>query len=188
MVRIGLLLLTISILSSLGYGQSGTPLRIVTSLPATCNPGTGNHAGEVIGLRTGNITVVKFCYDTNKWGSADVRVIGWGFGDVATGSALTTSEVGYITVPFACSIVGWHIMVDTGTATVKVWRVNGGTTLPTVNNSINTSGVAISSGTKIDSTTVSDFTSTSLALNDTLGISLFAVATAKQITFQLDCR
>lgn len=119
----------------------------------------------------------------------NMRSLGWGFGDLATGSALTTSEVGYITVPFACTITGWHIMADAGTVTIKTARVNGGTALPTVgSNSISTSGVSLSTGTKIDSTTVTDFTSTAIAVNDTLGFFITTVATAKQITFQLDCQ
>lgn len=110
------------------------------------------------------------------------------FGDAVTGAALTTAEVQYITIPFACTITGWHVMADAGTATIKTARVNGGTALPTVaSNSISTSGVSLASGTKIDSTTVTDFTSTAVAANDTLGFFLTAVATAKQITFQLDC-
>jgi hypothetical protein len=118
-----------------------------------------------------------------------VRALGWSYGDVATGSALTTSEVGYITVPYACTITGWHIMADAGTVTIKTARVNGGTALPTVgSNSISTSGVSLSSGTKIDSTTVTDFTSTAISANDTLGFFITAVATAKQITFQIDCK
>jgi hypothetical protein len=116
------------------------------------------------------------------------RVLGWAFGDVATGAALTTNEVGYITVPFACTITGWHIMADAGTVTIKTARVNSGTALPTIgSNSISTSGVSLASGTKIDSTTVTDFTSTAIAANDTLGFFITTVATAKQITFQLDC-
>ena len=117
------------------------------------------------------------------------KVIGYAFGDAVTGSALTTAEVGYVTVPFACTITGWHIMSTTAeTITFKVWRVNGGTALPTVANSINTSGVSLSSGTKVDSTTVTDFTSTAIAANDTLGFSLTAVTASKQVTFQLDCK
>lgn len=116
------------------------------------------------------------------------RALGWAFGDVATGSTLTTSAVGYLTAPFACTVTGWHIMADAGTVTIKTARVNGGTALPTVgSNSISTSGVALSSGTKIDSTTLTDFTSTTIAANDTLGFFITAVATAKQVTFQLDC-
>jgi hypothetical protein len=116
------------------------------------------------------------------------RSLGWSFGDVATGSALTTSEVGYITVPHACTLTGWHIMADSGTVTVKTARVNGGTALPTIgSNSISTSGISLASGTKIDSTTLTDFTSTAIAQNDTLGFFITAVSGAKQVTVSLDC-
>lgn len=116
------------------------------------------------------------------------RSLGWSYGDVATGSALTTSEVGYITVPYACTIIGWHIMADAGTVTIQTARVNGGTALPTLgSNSISTAGVSLSTGTKVDSSTVSDFTSTSIAANDTLGFFITAVSGAKQVTFSLDC-
>lgn len=133
------------------------------------------------GVKVTTTTGVVSSYSLN-------RSLGWSFGDAATGSALTTSEVGYITVPFACTVTGWHIMVDSGTATIKVARVNGGTALPTVgSNSISTSGVSLSTGTKVDSTTLTDFTSTAIAANDTLGYFVTAVSGAKQITFSLDC-
>ena len=155
---------------------SGTNLSLES--PFACNSVTTNSITLVL---NGTVwTEVSRTYSST-------RALGWAFGDVVTGSALTTAAVGYVTVPFACTITGWHIMADAGTVTVKVWRVNAGTALPTVSNSINTSGVALASGTKIDSTTVTDFTSTAIAANDTLGFSLFAVATAKQVTFQLDC-
>jgi hypothetical protein len=115
------------------------------------------------------------------------RSLGYAFGDASTGSALTTSEVGYVYAPFSCAVTGWYIGADAGTATVKVWRVNGGTALPTSANSINTSGVSLSTGTQVHSTTVTDFTSTAIAAGDVLGFNLSAVSTAKQITFQLDC-
>jgi hypothetical protein len=59
--------------------------------------------------------------------------------------------------------------------------------VPTSANYINTSGIAISSGTKVDSTTVTDFTSTAIAANDTLGYFLIATSGPKQLTVQLDC-
>lgn len=119
-----------------------------------------------------------------------VRSLGWSYGDTATGVALTTSEVGYITVPFSCTITGWHIMADAGTVTIKTARVaTGGTVLPTIaSNSISTSGVSLSTGTLINSTTLTDFTSTTINAGDTLGFFITAAATAKQVTFSLDCR
>lgn len=198
-----LLIIPILFLSQLLFAQNQvvksiqwSPTLIVSTLPSAS---TNKSRVFIItnGINSSDCTVgggtfKVFCFSNGTTyeavGGSALRSIGMGFGDAATGSALTTAEVGYVTVPYACTIVGWHMMVDAGTATIKVWRVNGGTALPTVANSINTNGVSISSGTKIDSTTVSDFTSTSIAANDTLGISIFAVSTAKQLTFQLDCR
>lgn len=119
-----------------------------------------------------------------------IKPIGCIFGDVATGSALTTSETCYVrNQGAACTIVGFSILTDAGTATVKTWRVaTGGTAIPTVANTISTSGVAISTGTALYSATVTDWTSTAIAANDLLAFNLSSVATAKQITFQVDCQ
>ncbi len=120
------------------------------------------------------------------------HAVGTIIGDV-TGSALTTSQLAYYfeahdAVP--CTITGWHISVDAGTITIKTADVaTGGTVNPTlVSNSISTSGVSISSGTKVDSTTLTDFTSTTISPGDELGFFITAVSTAKQVTFSLDCR
>jgi hypothetical protein len=113
------------------------------------------------------------------------------FGDAATGSALTTSEAGYFTVPtaYSCTIIGYHILVDSGTATIKIAKVNGGTALPTVaSNAISTSGLSISTGAKLDSTTLTDFTTTAVAANDTLGFFITAASGPKQLTISLDCQ
>lgn len=155
----------------------------VAQLESPTFSGTPTAPTAVAGTNTTQLATTAFVQTRASQTSA----LGYTFGDAATGSALTTSEVGYITVPYACTITGWHIMADSGTATVKVARINGGTALPTISNSINTSGVSLSTGTKIDSTTVTDFTSTAIAKNDTLGFFLTAVSGAKQITFQLDC-
>jgi hypothetical protein len=168
-----------------------------SSSPALC-PSTTTLLIGVGGANCTTLTTVKVATqsaDDNSTSAATTayvdrtvtRSLGWIFGNAVTGSTLTTAEVGYITVPYACTIKGYHIMADAGTATVKTWRVNGGTALPTVSNSISTSGVSLSSGTKVDSATVTDFTSTSVATNDTLGFNLSSVSGAKQITFQLDC-
>ena len=137
------------------------------------------------------------CTDANKnltttgcavGSSRLIRSLSWVYGNLATGPKLTTSEIGYITVPFACTIVGWHIMADAGTATIRTARVNGGENLPTLTaNAISTSGVSLSRGNKIDSSSVTDFKSKAIVPNDTLGFFLTEVAKAKQITFSIDC-
>jgi hypothetical protein len=57
------------------------------------------------------------------------------------GLALSAGKTTYRTIPYACTIQAWNITADTGTATIKIWRIATGTAIPTVANSINTSGV-----------------------------------------------
>jgi hypothetical protein len=91
-------------------------------------------------------------------------------------------------VPFACTINGYSLAIDTGTITVKWWKKATGTAIPTVSDSINTSGVSISSGTKKDSATLSDFTTTSVAANDSLIMDITAVTGATIVNGSLSCQ
>lgn len=110
-----------------------------------------------------------------------------GFTKDGGGVAITTGKIkGYYTAPFAGAITAWSIGADAGTCTVKVWKIATGTAVPTVANVINTSGVALSSGTYVRSTTLSDFTTVAVAANDIFAFTITAVATATEITFQLE--
>jgi hypothetical protein len=103
------------------------------------------------------------------------------------GSPLTSGVTKYLTVPFACTISAWNIVVDTGTATIRVWEAATGTTIPTASNSISTSGVSIGTGTAISSTATGDFTTTAVSANDILGFNLYAVSSASYVNFILEC-
>jgi hypothetical protein len=113
-------------------------------------------------------------------GGAGVRTIGFSSIYPAVGQQGT-----YVVFPAAGTITGWSVVADTGTATVKVWKIASGTAAPTVANNINTSGVSLSSGTAIISSTVSDFTTTSVAANDIFAFNLTAVSGATKLDFQL---
>lgn len=102
------------------------------------------------------------------------------------GSAVANGSTIYLGCPYAGSITAYTIMVDTGTCTIKTWKVASGTAIPTVSNSISTSGVAISSGTAIRSTTLSDFTTTTVAANDLIAFNITAISGATKITFLLE--
>jgi hypothetical protein len=120
--------------------------------------------------------------------SARTRAIAFTIGDPG-GSALTAASTttAYVTVPFACTISAYNLLVDAGTITVKFWKVATGTAIPTSANSINTSGVSISSGTAIHSSTVTDFTSTAVSANDILAVNVTTVATAKFLNAVIEC-
>ncbi len=112
---------------------------------------------------------------------SEVRTVGF----TAEGTITTGKQKGFIVVPYAATITGWSIVVDAGTATVKVWKIAAGTAKPTIANVINTNGVAIATGTAIESTTLSDFTSVAVAAGDILAFDLTAVSGVAEITFQL---
>lgn len=125
----------------------------------------------------------------NCVGGGIVRALSFTIGDPA-GSALTSgaTTTDYVTIPFACTLNAWNLVIDAGTITVKFWKVATGTAIPTSSNSINTSGVAISTGTAIHSTTMTDFTSTTVSANDIMAMNVTTVATAKYVNAVLECQ
>lgn len=114
------------------------------------------------------------------------RAIAFNFG-TPEGSALSTNLVRYMVVPYACTISGYSIAADSGTVTVKFWKVASGTALPTVANVISTSGVSLSTGTVVESSTTSDFTTTTVTAGDIIAATNTATSAAKFIQAELKC-
>lgn len=104
----------------------------------------------------------------------------------STTSPTTGQQGSYVVTPCAGTITAWNIVADAGTATVKAWKIAAGTTAPTIANVINTSGVSLSSGTAVRSTTLSDFTTTTVTANDIWAFDMTAVATATKLLFALE--
>lgn len=103
------------------------------------------------------------------------------------GTALTTSSKCYTTVVFGCTIVAWNILVDTGTATVGIWKIATGTAVPTVTNTIVASAPpAISTGTAKHSTTLTSWTTT-VSANDIVGFNLDSVSGATFLDIKVEC-
>ena len=103
------------------------------------------------------------------------------------GSALSTATSIPFSIPTSCTAAAWKISVDAGTATVKFWKIATGTAIPTVSDSINTSGIAISTGTHVRSTTMTDFTDTSWTAGDILRVAITAVSTATMLNVGVEC-
>ena len=118
-------------------------------------------------------------------GAGPMRAIGATF--TASGG-LVSGFTGYVTVPFACTINAWNILVDTGTATVDIWKIATGTAIPTVANTITASAIpAITTGTAIHSTTLTGWTTT-VAANNIFGFNLKAVSSATQVNASIGCQ
>jgi hypothetical protein len=162
----------------------------------TNGPGylTANAVTSVFG-RTGAVAAAANDYSFAQLSGAAVaaqvpanvraRAVGWSFS--GGGSALTAQTSGAAAATFACTISAWTLTVDTGTATIDVWKIATGTAIPTVANTITASAVpAIASGTALRSTTLTGWT-TSVAANDILVFKLSAVASATLATLVLEC-
>lgn len=104
------------------------------------------------------------------------------------GSVLSVGTTVYLPdVPFACSISGWALAVDQGTATVDVWVGADSTSLPTAANSV--TGAArpsIATGNRIRSTALSSW-STLIPAHSSLAFALTAVSGATQATISVEC-
>lgn len=145
----------------------------------TANCTQGRHI--YLQTTTGNMW---HCTATNTWGEvggggsgAIIRQYGGSFTNSGATIAATVYSLGQ-RVTAACTIAGWSIGIpkaDTGTATVKFVRVAAGTGAPGSGNEINTNGVALSTGTWVYSTTVTDFTDTTLDAGDIVGAALTVV-------------
>jgi hypothetical protein len=112
---------------------------------------------------------------------SDYGTIGFG----KTGTPSTGVIETYRVMEWAGTLTGWSISVDAGTATVKFWKVATGTAVPTVSNVINTSGVAISTGTHVKSTTVTDFSDTTFDIGDIVACAITAISGVGNISVQL---
>ena len=116
------------------------------------------------------------------------RLISHTFG--GQGTTLTAGSVRYLAdVPYACTLQGWAVAADQGTATVDVWRANDGTSLPTVTNSITAGApMVLTPGARIRSTSMPGW-QTSIANHSILAFSLVSVAGAPtQVSVTLDCQ
>lgn len=119
--------------------------------------------------------------------TASIKSSGFGASFDGGGSAIATNATAYMTIGAACTIAASNILVDTGTLTFKVWRAAAGTAIPSSGGSINTSGIAISTGTALRTTTVTDYTDTTLDANDILAITLTAVSGATKANIFVEC-
>lgn len=147
---------------------SGSPVRATS--PTLVTPALGTPS-------SGNLTNC----------TAVAKILSVGFTADGAGSAIATGKVkGYATCSQAGTITAWSVGVNTGTCTIRVWKVASGTAVPTVSNNINTAGVAISSGTYVRSTTVTDFTTTAVAANDIFAFEITALSSATELTFKLE--
>lgn len=118
-----------------------------------------------------------------------IRGIPFSYGDPALANPISSGSTttDYITVPYACTLNAWNLLVDAGTVTVKFWKIATGTSIPSSGNSINTSGVSVSTGTNVHSSTMSDFTTTTVTANDVMAMNITAASGVRFVRGVLGC-
>jgi hypothetical protein len=173
-----------SALTGLTLGAHQTPIGASSADPSAktipdCTDSAGNHL---------NFTQSSDAFSCGTSAPGVTRGIPFTIGTPG-GTALTAgaSDVDYITVPFACTIAGYNLVIDAGTITVKFWKKATGTAIPTSSDSISTSGVGISSGTAIHSSTTSDFTTTTVTANDIMAMKITDVSSAAYVQGVIPC-
>lgn len=182
--------------SDLTNGVTGSGAVVLATSPTLVTPALGtpasgvatNLTGTASGLTAGTVTTnANLTGNVTSVGNAttiaaNVLTMAIGVSLDGGGSALATGQKGYVTCPFAGTIIGWNITADTGTCTFDIWKIATGTAVPTVANTITASALpALATGTAIHSTTLSGWT-TSVAANDIFGFNLSAVSGATKIT------
>lgn len=172
--------------SGSGTGSFSATVAKIAGTTVSGTTGTGNVAFSASPTFTGTITAATITASGNITAPNLLTPIGFTSSD---STAVATGKVnGYFTCPYAGTITAFDFMVDAGTATVEVWKIATGTAVPTVANTINTSGVAISTGTALHSTTLSDFTTTTIAANDIFAFNIKTISGVKQISFAIQVK
>ncbi len=157
-------------------GLTSNAIRSATTI-VNVSAATAPSSGQVL-TATASTTATWQTPQSNVVGAA--FPIGDGVNSVSNGASSFP-----IVIPYAGTITGYSIAADAGTCTVKFWKKATGTAIPTVADVINTSGVALATGTLIESTTTSDFTTTAVAAGDVIIANITAIATAKFVVAQL---
>lgn len=104
------------------------------------------------------------------------------------GEPLPSGKTIYFAVPFGCTIQSWDMTVDTGAASVDIWKVPNGSLNPTSANSI-TGGnsPAVSQGQHVHSTNLSGWT-TSVSAYDEFGFYIRNASGATQASLVMRCQ
>jgi hypothetical protein len=164
--------------NQLAIWTDATHIEGVTTLPA------GNFPAL-----TGDVTTTAGAVATTLGSAFKRRALVFELGD-EQGTALATTAISTVTIPFSCTISAYALTTDAADSTfrVKFWRVaDGGTAKPAVGNSISTAGLGVPTGTHVKSTTVTDFTSTAIAAYDTVTMNISTSNTVKYISASLTC-
>jgi len=102
------------------------------------------------------------------------------------GSAITTGQKGYVSVPFDCTITGWTLVADqSGSIVIDVWKDTYANFPPTVADTIaGTEKPTLSSVQKNEDSNLTTWT-TAIAAGDVIGFNVDSASTVTRVTLTL---
>ncbi len=150
--------------------------------PQDINAAIAAYSGNAPGLNAGTVATLAPLINNYKVIPL-VRTFG-GFG-----TTIPLNQTFYLPCPANGAIVGYQMSSPDsgGSATVKLWKIANGTALPTVANVINTSGLTLNTATQtlLNSTTVTDFTTTAVTAYDQFAFTITAISVLTVMDFTL---
>jgi len=117
----------------------------------TCIVGVAQTSATV-----GNPVTVRYL-GQGVFGAMVPHAIGGEFDSGSVSTALVPGATPVHVAPYDCTFVSWDANVSSGTATFSFWVVAQGTRIPNAGDSINTTGLQITSNTSLHSNTLTDF-------------------------------
>jgi hypothetical protein len=105
------------------------------------------------------------------------------------GSVISAGAKGFLTVPYACTIVGYSVTADqSGSIAIEVDKNNSAIPVPTSNKICASACPALATQQLVQSTTLTGWT-TAVAANDVLGFQVTgSPASVTRVTIQLNCQ
>jgi hypothetical protein len=95
------------------------------------------------------------------------------------------TQISYMTIPFACTIRSYNLLVDAGAITVQFLKAAN--RLPTAADSISNAGVSYSAGSPIHITDLSDFKTVNVSAFDVVAAQVTSQTSVKLMNVVLEC-
>jgi hypothetical protein len=105
-----------------------------------------------------------------------MRAVGMSFGYTG-GSALASGATQFVTIPFGCTARQWDMSIDTGTATIDIWKVASGPADWAL-----TSGTVNTAGTAVTWVSGSTFPTDAAGLRITINSVVYTIASVSSST------
>ncbi len=133
--------------------------------------------------------------DTNAGNKRWILQLSYGYFDPASpgaigitidggGSAIETGVKGYVTVPYDCTITGWHLTgAPSGSIVIDVWKAAGA--IPTVANTIAGSEKPTLSSAQVASDTDLTTWTTAVSAGDVIGFNVDSCSSVERATLVL---